>query len=387
MKLWRFIVKNVLRNKRRTILTVISLAFSIFIVNTLVSVLYGLDNAATGRGDELRLMVRNKVSLTHPLPESYWEKIKQVPHVAVACPRVWFQGIYKDQNWENFFARFSTDPDSELKIVTDLVDVPEDVARAWKEDRRGAIAGKILFDQYHWKVGDNITIKGDIYPVDVELTLRGMFTAKNGGDPDQFEKILLFQRNYLEELLGRPGETGIYWVKVDSAENMTGVSKTIDAMFENSDAETLTETEKQFQADFVSMMGNIKGLIKMLSLVVAIAILMVAANTMAMAVRERTSEVAVLKAIGFPPGRILGIIVFESLLIAMAAGLLACLLSFLLFNLTGFKLPMLWTPMNLTLTSAGIALGIAFTIGLISGLLPGFLAARLSVVDGLRKVA
>ena len=259
--------------------------------------------------------------------------------------------------------------------------------RAWREDRRGAIAGKWLFDKFGWKVGDNITIKGDIYPVDVTLTLRGMFTVKAGGDPEQFEKLLLFQRDYLEELLDRPGTTGIYWLKVDSAESIPGVARTIDAMFENSDAETLTETEKQFQADFISMMGNVKGLIKMLSLVVAVAILMVAANTMAMAVRERTTEVAVMKAIGFQPGRILAVIVTESLVIALSAALIACLASFFVFNMTGFKLPLLWTPMNLTFWSAGIALGIALTIGLVSGLIPGYFTSRLSVVEGLRKVA
>ena len=385
MKLWRFVLKNLFRNKRRTLLTIASLGFSIFIVNTLLSVLHGLENPDSGSEVNMRLMVRHKVSLTNPLPESYWEKIKSIPHVVVVCPRNWFGGTYKDQTFENFFARFSTDPATELAIASDIYSLPPDQAKAWKEDRRGAIAGKYLFDKYGWKIGDNITVKGDIYPVDIELTLRGMLTAKTTVED---EKVLLFQRDYLEELTGKQGIVGIYWVKVDSPESIGPVSKTIDASFENSDAETLTETEKQFQADFISMLGNIKGLIKMISLVVAIAILMVAANTMAMAVRERTSEIAVLGAIGFQPGRVLAIIVAESVLIALAAGLAACAASFFLFNFLGFKVPVLvWTPMVLTPWSAGVALGIAVTIGLISGLIPGFLSARLSVVDGLRKVA
>jgi len=158
-------------------------------------------------------------------------------------------------------------------------------------------------------------------------------------------------------------------------------------MFENSDAETKTETEKQFFADFISMMGNVKALLRALGLVVATAILMVSANTMAMAVRERTTEVAVMKAIGFQPGRILAVVVSESVLIAIAAWGLGCLMSFVLFNLTGARLPGLWTPMALTIPAAGLAAVIAVVIGLVSGIIPGVLAARLNVVEGLRKVA
>ena len=158
-------------------------------------------------------------------------------------------------------------------------------------------------------------------------------------------------------------------------------------LFENSDAETLTETEDQFMADFVSMMGNVKGLLKAFSLAVAAVILMLAANTMAMAVRERTTEVAVMKAIGFQPSRILAAILVESALIALCACALGCLFSYTLFNLLGFRIPGLWTPMYLTLPTAAIAAGIALVVSLISGLIPGVVAARMNVVEGLRKVA
>ncbi len=384
MKLWRFVLKNVLRNKRRTILTVVSLAASIFIVNTLVSVLRGIENTDAGDEGHLRLIVRHKVSLTNPLPEAYWEKLKRVPHVTGVSPTSWFGGIYRDQNWDNFFARFAVDPRTYLDITGDERPIDPGQARAWVGDRRGAIAGKALVDKYGWKLGDNIAIKGDIYPADLELTLRGIFTSKVSADD---EKALYFQRDYLEELAGRPGEVGSYWLKVDSAENISAVQRAVDAMFSNSEAETLTETEKQFQLGFVSMMGNVQGLLKMLSLVVGAAILMVSANTMAMAVRERTTEVAVLKALGFTPGLILGAILAESVLIALVACALGCLLSVLLFNMTGFRLPMIWWPMSLTGGTALIAVGTAVAIGLVSGLIPGISAARLRVVDGLRKVA
>lgn len=383
MKLWRFVRKNVFRNKRRTILTVVSLAVSIFIVNTLASVLRGFENTDPGTAGHLRLLTRHKVSLTNPLPESYWEKLKQVPHVEALTPWSWFGGVYKDETQQNWFARFSADPDGYLAVVGAERPLPADQARAWKEDRRGAIAGASLVQKHGWKIGDLITIKGDIYPVDLEVTLRGVYTAKNTED----ESVLVFHHQYLEELTGRRGTVGTYWIRVDKAENMVPLAKTIDAKFENSDAETLTETEQQFNADFVSMMGNVTGLIRMLSLVVAGAILMVSANTMAMAVRERTTEVAVMKAIGFSPGSILGAIVGESVLIALTAWAFACLGSLLLFNLTGFRLPFLWTPMALTPWAALAAAVVALTIGLVSGIIPGFFASRLSVVDGLRKVA
>ena len=383
MKLWRFIVKNLTRNKRRTILTVLSLAVSIFIVNTLLAVLHGFDNTDPGDVGRLRLITRHKVSLTNFIPESYWEKIKQVPHVEAVTPYSWFGGVYKDETPKNFFARFAVYPDQYLSLTKNDRSIPDDQARAGREDRAGAIAGKTLIDQQQWKIGDKITIKGDIYPVDLEVNLRGVFTCENKDE----EKALFFQYKYLDELYGKRGRVGTYWEKVDAAESVPAVQKAIDAMFENSDAETLTETEKQFSADFVSMMGNVKGLVKMISLAVAIAILMVSANTMAMAVRERTTEVAVMKAIGFPPGRILGSILAESILIALAGWGLSCVLSLLLFNLTGFKLPMLWTPMALTPWSASVSAAIAVLIGLVSGLIPGTIASRTSVVDGLRKVA
>lgn len=382
MKLWRFTLKNVLRNKRRTILTILSLSVSIFIVLTLLSVLHGFEADDSGQS-HLRLIVRHKVSLTNLLPEAYWDKIKQVPHVEAVTPWSWFGGVYKDANWENQFARFAVDPDQYMAITKHDRNLPADQAQAWKADRRGFIAGKSLADKQHWKLGDVIVIKGDIYPVDVELTLDGIFTAT----PVEEEDVAFFHHMYLEELTGRQGRSGTYWVKVDAAENLTTVAKSIDTMFQNSDHETLAETEKQFMADFVSMIGNVKGFLKVLSLVVAFAILMVAANTMAMAVRERTTEVSVLKALGFTPRLILGTILGESITIAILAWGVACVLNILMFNMTGSKLPGLWTPMALTVNTAAIGAGIALIIGLVSGAIPGVVAARLPVVDGLRKVA
>ena len=172
-----------------------------------------------------------------------------------------------------------------------------------------------------------------------------------------------------------------------SAESATGVAKTIDTMTENSDAETLTESENQFLADFVSMMGNIKGLISAIGMCVGVVILMLAANTMAMAVRERTTEVAVMKAIGFSSGRILGAIVAESLAIGLTACALACAMGYFLYNVMDFRLPGLWTPMDVTQGTVAIAVTVAVAISLISGLIPGISAARMGVVEGLRKVA
>src|SRR3990172_9400619 len=160
MKLWRFTLKNLLRNKRRTALTIVSLGASIFIVNTLVSVLRGFEGSGTSGETHLRLSTRHRVSLTNFLPESYWEKIRQVPHVKAVTPWSWFGGVYKDQSWENQFARFSTDPEAYLMIAQGDRTLPGDQAKAWIEDRRGAIAGQKLAQKQGWKIGDTITIKG-----------------------------------------------------------------------------------------------------------------------------------------------------------------------------------------------------------------------------------
>lgn len=383
MKLWRFALKNALRNKRRTILTIVSLSISLFIVNTLVSVVRGFNGSDPEGSARFRLISRHKVSLTNPLPESYWEKIRRIPHVAAVTPWSWFGGVYKDSTWENQFSRFSVDPETYFKIVEGEETIPDDQRKAWFEDRRGAIAGKSLAQKQNWKIGDTITIKGDIYPVNIDLVLRGIFSAKTTDD----ENNLLFHHMYVEELTGRKGVVGTYWLKVDSPENAAGVAAAIDKMTENSDAETLTETENQFLADFVSMMGNIKGLISAIGLCVGAVILMLAANTMAMAVRERTTEVAVMKAIGFSPGKVLGVIVGESLAIGVISLIVACGMGFLLYNVMDFRLPGLWTPMVLTPVTVMIAAVIAIGISLVSGLIPGISAARMGVVEGLRKVA
>jgi len=226
MKLWRFALKNALRNKRRTILTVISLAISLFIVNTLISVVRGFDGTDPTGPARFRLITRHKVSLTNPLPESYWEKIKQVPHVESVTPWSWFGGVYKDSSWENQFARFSVDPETYFRIVQGEVTIPEDQKKAWIEDRRGAITGKSLAAKQHWKIGDTISIKGDIYPVTLDLVLRGIFTANKSDD----EQNLLFHHMYVEELTGRKGVVGTYWMRIDSPETSTTVASTIDRM-------------------------------------------------------------------------------------------------------------------------------------------------------------
>src|SRR5262249_44075249 len=162
-------IKNVLRNKRRTILTVFSLAASIFIVTTLLNVLQGIEHTAQGDEGALRLITRHKVALILPLPESYWEKMKQIPHVTGVTPASWYQGVYIDDSFNNWFARFAVDPQSYLEMYKEERPIDPEQAKAWIADRRGAIAGKALFDKYKWKIGDVVPIKGDIYPVNLEL--------------------------------------------------------------------------------------------------------------------------------------------------------------------------------------------------------------------------
>jgi putative ABC transport system permease protein len=375
-----YALRNLRRNKLRSGVTLVGVATLLLLVSLLMAVVSGLASAKEPDPDARRLIVRHEVSLTINLPEAYWERIRGVPHVLEVSPSSWFGGVYVDP--KNFFARFFVDPETFLSMASRRqVDLPPDQAAAWIADRQGCIVVDSLAKQYGWKLGDRIVIKGDIYPVDVELNVRGIFTGE--------ASALYFQRDYVEEALDRPGRVGTFAVEVDEPANLAGVAKAIDALFANSDAPTKSETEAAFTAGFVSMQGDVEGLLKRLSLIIIVTVLLTAGNTMAMAVRERTAEVAILKAIGFLPGRIVGLIVTESTLLGAMAGLVGIggfwLFTWLVFVKGGVNIPMLWfaptlsTPMGLGLLAGSVLLGA------IAGVAPALFAARRHVVDGLRR--
>ncbi len=321
MKLARLIWKSAIRNRRRTALTILSIAVSIFLVSTLQAILasmYRSANPNSGQPD-LRVVVHRATSITQPMPQAYRQQIASVPGVVAVVGVTWFGGQYIDPS--NFFANFAVDTDEFHKVYPELV-IPPDELAAWKNGRTAALVGAKLMQQYHWRLGQRITLKGTIYPVNPELVIRAVY--HDPADPSQ-ERAMYFHYRYLDELNGEAGEVGTFSVRVDSPADVAKVSRAIDTMFRNTAYETKTETEQAFQLSFVSMLGNVKLLLTMISAAVVFAILLVAGNTMAMSIRERTNEVAVLKTLGFRRNAILLLLMGESLVIALAGGLIGSL--------------------------------------------------------------
>jgi putative ABC transport system permease protein len=319
MNFLRLILKNALRNPRRSVLTILSITVSIFLVSTLQGILRQLDSLGEGSDSaHLRLVTRHAVSLGQDLPVSYKARIASLPGVKHVASFTWFGGIYKEP--ANFIANFAVDVEDFEKIVDEFM-IPPNQLEAWKKERTAALVGRRLMEKYNWKIGDRVTLKGTIYPADLEFVIRAVYTASREAD----ETVFYFHWDYFDEALGQRGRAGTFSVKVASAEDVPRVMDAIDSMFRNTDAETKTETEQAFNLSFVSMLGNVKLLLNAISAAVVFTILLVAGNTMAMSIRERTAEVAVLKTLGFRRNTILMILVGEAVAIALLGGLIGAL--------------------------------------------------------------
>ena len=383
MKYLRLIVKNAGRNKRRSVLTILSISAAILLLTLMQAIINSFDSASDLTGAELRLIVRRN-SLADSMPEAYRDKIAQVPGVAAICPANWFGGVYKEDKPEYFFAQFYVDPKALFDVQTEY-QIPTEQKAAFQQERTAVIAGRSLAAKYDWKIGDVIELTGTFYDVNPQLTLRGIYTAPTESE----EGAIFFHRQYIEEALDNPGEVGTYRIKLDSPDSAPAVMDAVDAMFKNSAAPTKTETEASFQASFVAMLGNVKGLIAGIGLIVVFTISLIAANSMAMSARERFTEVAVMKALGFGPGLVLSLILAESVLVALLGGVLGTLGA--IFGTTPLAAVMqdMIFLQNLTVTPTVIALslGASILIGLFSGGIPAWNAARVRIIDGLRRVA
>jgi len=381
VKYVHLVFKNLLRNKRRAFLTASSIGVSLFLMTLLITILTAMEASTKTDGSELRLITRHKVSLTNPLPESYWKKMQRVPGVEIVCPTSWFGGVYIDD--KNFFPQFAVDPRSYLELLEPqkTFHVDPEQARDWLLDRRGALVSKGLADKYGWTIGSPVFIKGRIYPADLDLRVNAIYTGE--------DDAVYFHRDYLEESIGRPGMVGSYYIRIDAPGHLARVAKAVDALFANSDAETLTESERAFTAGFIQMLGNVQGLVTYLSLVIAATILMVTANSMSMSVRERTTEVAVLKALGFPAQTVLALLLSEAILLAVIGGVFGVggfwFVAHLIFDVAQFRLPMIWFTLVPPpwLVAALIVSTVGF--GFASGILPAWAASRRPILDGLRQ--
>jgi len=382
MTLGSFIVRNAFRNRRRSLLTMASISFSLLLLTLMTSIWRTL---YIDRGTALsarRLITRDHVSLSFFLPGYYGDKIRSIPGVVGVAPLTWFGGIYKDDRPENFFAQMVTDPDEYLKVAADKI-VPPDQAAAWQRDRAGALVDVMLAEKYGWKIGDEITLKGTDFPVNPELTIRAIYHRV----PPQ--NTLYFNAKYLEESLDSfKGQAGWYVIQVSSADDVARVSNEIDRMFRNSPHPTKTESERAFQLSFVAMLGNVKAFILGICGAVVFAILLVSANTMAMSVRGRTREVAVLRILGFTRGRVLWLFVLEAIALAVAGGVggivaAAGLIRWLTRSQVAIGVP---ADMRVTLPAVGLSLLVAATVGFVSGYVPAYGASRINIVDGLRHI-
>ena len=382
MTLGSFIVRNTFRNKRRSLLTMVSISFSLLLLTLMICIWRSFYVDQVAPEASRRLIVRDKVSLAFFLPAYYREKIRAVPGVNSVVPLTWFGGRYIDDRPEHFFAQVATDPDEYLKVASDKI-TPPDQIKAWQQDRAGALVDVTLADKYHWKIGDKITLQANIFPTNLDLTIRAIYHR----DPPQ--NALYFNMKYLEEAVPWfKGQAGWYAASIDSAEHVAQASRQIDDMVHNSPLQTKTESEKAFQLGFVASLGNVKAFILSICGAVVFAIMLVSANTMAMSVRSRIREVALLKTLGFTRRRVLSIFVSEAVALAFAGGALGIFVArFVIAGIThrfiGLGIPL---DMKVNAITAAMALFVAVLLGLVSGFLPAYRASRMNIVDGLRHI-
>lgn len=383
MKYARLIFANLFRKKVRLILTIGSFAVALFLFTFLTVV-----KSAFSRGTEIagadRLVTINRIGLINVLPLSYGDKIRAIPGVKAVTHNHWFGGVYQDER--NFFPQFAIDVENHREVMSEFK-VPNDQWNDFVKDRQGSIAGTTLAKRFGWKIGDRIPLKNALYGATKtwEFNLDGIYhDEKPGGDDGQF----WLQWKYFDENVPdvMKSTAGWYVMKLDSPDEAARVGKAVDAQFANSSNETKTETESAFAAGFAKQLGNIEFLILVIGSVVFFTLLLVTGNTMAISVRERTGELAVLKAIGFSGRAVMFFVLAESLAIALFGGLLGLGLAILAIPVVGTALRGLLPTLIVSTSALGLGLLFAILVGGASGLLPGIGALRLRVVDALRRV-
>jgi putative ABC transport system permease protein len=375
--------KNTLRNKRRSFLTISSIAVSLCLLGILLAMYHALFYSEQTPGQALRLVVRHKVSLAQPIPRSYEEKVRRVPGVKEVSAWNWYGGTYKDKNdSKNFFARMAVEPAPFLRIRTQL-EMPEGERQAFVRERTGCIVSKDLAQKLGFKIGDRVTLQGDIYPGTLELKVIGIFA-----DPDA-ENTLFFNVDYLRETqpVGRRSFNSVVAVLASNTADVPKITKAVDEMFANSSPPTKTESEQQFALSFVAFLGNIKLFLLSISAAVTFTILLVSGNTMAMSVRERIKEVGILKTLGFTNGMILNLIIGEAVSIALIGGIAGTLLATVLaagMGKAAASSGLQLHNMSITPLTGLLCLGIAVLLGFISSFIPAWNAARTNILDSLK---
>jgi putative ABC transport system permease protein len=382
LKLAPLILRNTLRNRRRSLLTLASTAISLAVLGLMVALYQGFFFAEqTSPYEALRLITRHKVSLTNPLPASHGPRIAAIDGVQAVSAWSWYQGKYKDEKPENFFARFAVDPVEIQKVRLDYVAPPEQWA-AFQHNRTGCAIGRKIADAHNFKLGDRIYLTGDIYPVDLDLTVAMIF------DHPKNTECLMFHREYLNELMkaaGRDADTvGTYSILARSTDDVPRIARAIDTMFENSPYPTKTESEHQFGLSFMAFLGNIKLYLGAICGAVTFTIMLVSANAIAMSVRERTREMAILRTLGYAPAEIMRMVLGESVLISLLGGTLGIVVTWALARAAAAGLGPWGEILKLHWQAFVIVAVIAVVIGFVSAVVPAFFASRRNIVESLR---
>ena len=384
MYILKLLLRNAFRHKLRAALTILSITIAILafgLLRTFVGAWYAGVKASSAN----RLITRNAISLIFTLPLSYKEKIRQIDGVKEIAYGNWFAGIYKDE--KNFFANYAIEAKNYMKLYPEFV-VPPDQKETFLRDRKGCVAGRKLIEQYHWKIGDIIPLKSVVFPGNWEFVLRGIY---HGRDEGTDERVFFFHWDYLNEAVKktaprRADQVGWYVVEVKDPNRAAEVAQAIDKTFKNSLAETLTETEKAFFLSFISMADAIIIAIQLVSFVVIIIIIAVAANTMAMTARERIGEYAVFKTLGFKGWRIAGMIVGESLLITMIGCLVGIALTPPAAKAFSKYVGTYFPAFRVEIETIYMDIGASILVGLCAAIIPTWRALKIRIADGLRRI-
>ncbi|MGO4278020.1 putative ABC transport system permease protein [Cupriavidus sp. OV038] len=383
MYLPRLIARNAMRHKLRTALTVLGLVIAVLaygLLQTVVDAWY----AGAAAASNARLVTRNSISLVFPLPLSYENRIRGVEGVTQVARSSWFAGTYRDP--KNFFAQFAVS-DNYIDLYPELILPPEQRAD-YRRDRRGALVGRQLADQYGFKIGDVIPLKGTIYPGTWDFVVRGIM---EGRDESTITRQMLFHYEYLNESIrkkavGKPDQVGVFILGIDNPDNAAAVSRRVDDVFRNSLAETMTETEQAFQLGFVAMSNQIIAAIRVVSYVVIVIVMAVMANAMAMSARERTTEYATLKALGFGPGFLAMLVFGESMVLCMIGGAIGILLTPPAANLFKSTVGNVFPVFTVSHETAAMQAACALVCGVAAAIVPAVQAARVRIVEGLRAI-
>jgi putative ABC transport system permease protein len=380
MTISSFIFKNALRNRRRAMLTILSVAVSLFLLVTLVVALREITLPAESLGAALRVIVHNKTAIAHLLPVRQRAVIERIPGVEAVTPFTWFGGHYKNDESASF-AQFAIDPNVMRQVFAEAHMMDREILD-FEQIKDSCILGKITSDKYHVKIGDRLSLQSRDFHCTLNFRVVGIYA----GTPD--DRNLFFHQDYLDGALGYPGVVGMWFVKVRKAADMPAVIAKIEGAFANTSAEVSAQSERAFQLSFMSRWGNIKALVIWICSAVVFTLALVTASTMSMAVRERFRELAVLKALGFRWPELLLCILAESCGLSLAGALLGIGAACLLFNFANISELShgIFVRFQMTPRIIGLALLVAGGLGVVAGIAPAVAAARTSVVEGLKRL-